>query len=456
MRQTNDIVICGAGIAGISAAYFLAARQGLRDVLLVDERDPLSLTSDKSNECYRNWWPGPGDAMVAFMNRSIDLMEELAGQRGNVFNLNRRGYLYLTADPGKLPEMRAAAESTSALGGGELRVHTGRVDDPAYLPASDQGFSDQPGGADLFLDPGLIRRWFPYLSERVVAALHVRRAGWFSAQQLGMVLFEQARALGVDFTQARLEGVDTAGGRVQAVRLSDGRRIETGSFVTAAGPFIKKVGAMLGVDLPVFTELHQKVAIRDSLGVIPRHAPLLIWTDSQYLPWSDEERSLLAEDKENRFLLEEFPAGLHTRPEGGSDSQIVLLLWEYHSERVEPVFPPALDPQFPEIVLRGHATMLPGMQAYFERPPHPTLDGGYYTKTVENRPLIGPLPVQGGYLIGALSGYGMMSACAAGELLAAHLAGAALPPYAPAFDLARYQDANYLRLLERWSESGQL
>jgi glycine/D-amino acid oxidase-like deaminating enzyme len=174
------------------------------------------------------------------------------------------------------------------------------------------------------------------------------------------------------------------------------------------------------------------------------------------LPWSDEERSLLAEDKENRFLLDEFPAGLHTRPEGGSDSQIVLLLWEYHSERVEPVFPPALDPQFPEIVLRGHATMLPGLQAYFEKPPRPTLDGGYYTKTVENRPLIGPLPVQGGYLIGALSGYGMMSACAAGELLAAHLAGAALPPYAPAFDLARYQDASYLRLFERWSESGQL
>ena len=34
---------------------------------------PLSLTSDKSTECYRNWWPGPGDAMVRLMNRSIDL-----------------------------------------------------------------------------------------------------------------------------------------------------------------------------------------------------------------------------------------------------------------------------------------------------------------------------------------------------------------------------------------------
>jgi len=45
---------------------------------VVDERPPLTLTSDKSAECYRNWWPGPGDDQVALMNRSIDLLEELA------------------------------------------------------------------------------------------------------------------------------------------------------------------------------------------------------------------------------------------------------------------------------------------------------------------------------------------------------------------------------------------
>jgi glycine/D-amino acid oxidase-like deaminating enzyme len=48
---TPDIIICGAGIAGISAAYSLAVRQGIRRVLLIDERAPLSLTSDKSTEC---------------------------------------------------------------------------------------------------------------------------------------------------------------------------------------------------------------------------------------------------------------------------------------------------------------------------------------------------------------------------------------------------------------------
>src|SRR6266849_4494826 len=88
-QVTAEVVICGAGIAGVAAAYHLAVRRGVRDVVLVDERPPLTLTSDKSAECYRNWWPGPGDDMVAVMNRSIDLLEELARESGNVFRLNR-------------------------------------------------------------------------------------------------------------------------------------------------------------------------------------------------------------------------------------------------------------------------------------------------------------------------------------------------------------------------------
>ena len=42
-------------------------------VVLADERPPLSLTSDKSTEAYRNFWPGPDDAMVAVHEPSIDL-----------------------------------------------------------------------------------------------------------------------------------------------------------------------------------------------------------------------------------------------------------------------------------------------------------------------------------------------------------------------------------------------
>src|SRR5262245_43384837 len=121
--QTAEVVICGAGIAGIAAAYHLAVRRGITDVVIVDERPPLSLTSDKSAECYRNWWPGPGDSMVALMNRSIDLLEELARESGNVFLLNRRGYLFATADPARVGVFTSAAEEAAALGSGPVRIH---------------------------------------------------------------------------------------------------------------------------------------------------------------------------------------------------------------------------------------------------------------------------------------------------------------------------------------------
>src|ERR1043165_9329146 len=92
--SSTRIVICGAGIAGIAAAYHLVVEHGFDNVVIVEQGNPLSLTSDKSTEAYRNWWPGPDWAMTAFMNRSIDLIEGLARQTGNRFNLNRRGYLF--------------------------------------------------------------------------------------------------------------------------------------------------------------------------------------------------------------------------------------------------------------------------------------------------------------------------------------------------------------------------
>lgn len=456
MSFSAEIVICGAGIAGISAAYHLAVRHGLKNVVLVDERAPLSLTSDKSTECYRNWWPGPGDAMVALMNRSIDIMEVLARQSGNVFHLNRRGYLYLTADQARRESMIREASEPAGLGAGELRMHIGQPGETPYQPSPMEGFEDQPTGADLILDPDIIHEHFPCLSEHVVAALHVRRAGWFSAQQLGMYLLNQARAHGVRLVNAHVTQVRQVNGRVDSVILDSGEVLSTRYFVNAAGPCLKEVGNLLGLDLPVYCELHLKVAFKDVLKVVPRHAPLLIWTDPQRLSWSPDEAALLSEDEGTRFLLEEMPSGVHTRPEGGADSDIILMLWEYQLHEIEPVWPPPLDEQYPEIALRGLATMIPGLKAYFNKSPRPVLDGGYYTKTRENRPLIGPLPVEGAYLIGALSGYGLMASCAAGELLASHLTGSALPPYAPSFALDRYQDPGYQRMLRDWGDSGQL
>jgi sarcosine oxidase, subunit beta len=283
--NTAEVVICGAGIAGIATAYHLAVRRGIGGVVLVDERPPLSLTSDKSAESYRNWWPGPGDAMVALMNRSIDLLEELARESGNVFRMNRRGYLFATADPARAPDFLRAAREAAERGVGAARIHA--TPGSEYRPAPAEGFEDQPVGADVITDRALIRRHFPYLAEDTVALLHARRCGWFSGQQLGMYLLERAREKGVRLVEGRVEAVESAGGRVRAVRVAGpagNQTLAAPRFVDAAGPFLKEVGRLVGVELPVFCERHAKVAFTDSLGAVPRHAPMTIWTDPVRLP----------------------------------------------------------------------------------------------------------------------------------------------------------------------------
>src|SRR6185436_8910520 len=124
-QAAKKIVICGAGIAGVAAAYYLAVEYGHDDVVLIEAGHPLSLTSDKSTEAYRNWWPGPDQAMTAFMNRSIDLIEALARATDNRIAMNRRGYLFATAEPSTAAGLEALALTAERLGSGPLRVHAG-------------------------------------------------------------------------------------------------------------------------------------------------------------------------------------------------------------------------------------------------------------------------------------------------------------------------------------------
>src|SRR5678815_4478292 len=94
-------------MAGVAAAHQVAVRDGESRVVLVDPREPLSLTSSKGTEAYRNYWPGPDDTMARFMDRSIDLLDELDRETAHAFELNRRGYVFLTAETAEADRLRA-------------------------------------------------------------------------------------------------------------------------------------------------------------------------------------------------------------------------------------------------------------------------------------------------------------------------------------------------------------
>jgi glycine/D-amino acid oxidase-like deaminating enzyme len=444
---TASVAIVGAGMAGIAVAHELAVRRGIRDVVLIDERAPLTLTSDKSSECYRNWWPGPDDAMVALMNDSIDRLEALADESGDAFHMNRRGYVWATADPARAAQLRGDAEESSRLGAGPLVVHERGS---AYTPSSPTGVDPSLQGADLILDRDMIREHFPYLAPETIAVLHARRCGWMSAQQLGMYLIERARERGLRLVRAHVDGVEVRGERVVGVRTSAGT-ITTETVVDAAGPYAADLARTAGVTLPVWSELHGKVAFRDDRKVVPRGAPFLIWADAVSL-WTapGEEGDVPAE-----WRTRTYPAGAHLRPEGGPHSDALLLIWSYEEHREPPRYPIAFDPSFAEICLRGLARMIPRMAEYVGHAPRPVIDGGYYTRTQENRPIIGPLPLSGLYASCAFGGFGIMAAEGAARLVADHLCGAPLPRWADAFRVSRYDDPAYLAQFAG-ARSGQL
>ena len=453
MTHRADIVICGAGIAGVTAAYQLALRAGGARITLIDEREPLTLTSDKGTQGYRNWWPGPDDTMLRFVSHSIDLLEELAHDTNNVFRLSRRGYLFVTHDEARLAGMRNTAADVAKYGMGALRTHPGAA---PYSPARAEGFHGQPDGADLLLGDEALRA-FPYLRADVCAALHVRRAGWLNAQALGALLLKRALAAGVTFVRDRVTRIDTGNGRVTRVRLASGGALETERIVLAAGPLLHEAARMLGIELPLQHELHAKVTFNDTQHIVPRWSPFTIWIDRTQLAWSESQQATLASDPATRHLTGTFPGGVHVRPVDGPRGDEIFLIWTYHSEPTSATWPPPYDPHYAEVCLRGAAVMMPALQRYLDGADRGITDGGYYCKTVDNRPLVGPLPVEGAFVLGALSGYGVMASQAAGELVAQHVLDETLPAFARAFLPARFDDAQYLEEVKRWGAlTGQL
>ena len=405
-----DIAVVGAGIAGIATAYYLGVEHRRRDVLLIDPLPPMSFTSAQSGDNYRNWWPHP--TMTAFTSDSIDLMRVLADAHDNVFNMSARGYALAT----RRDDVRDLLEAL------------------------------QPGIDVDVVSGGRVAETFPALGHDITHVLHVRKAGDLSGQQLGTLLLETAREAGARRLRGRLSAIDGSDPFNLRVETDDGvRTIAADIVVNAAGPFVRDVGAMLGVDLPVRNVFQQKVAFEDRAGAIPRDMPFTIDLDGKRLGWSDEEHEMLAGDPDLEWLTQEMPPGTHCRPEGGERGKWVKLGWAYNDRESEPLWDmanePAVDPQFPEIVMRGAAAMLPALQPYVDSPPtRYSHYGGYYTMTAENWPLIGPAGPDGSFIVGALSGFGSMSACAAGRLCAAWICGTRLPRYAKDLCLARYDN----------------
>lgn len=452
-----DVAVIGAGIIGISVAYYLSAGHGIHNVALIDPRDPMSLTSAQSGENYRNWWPNP--VMTAFTNHSIGLLEDIARQTGNRINMTRRGYALVTRRQNLSDLLDDLHRGYGAEAGRLIRVHEAGSSGDGYQRASSSKWENAPEGVDILLNKALIRETFPSYSDDVSAVLHVRRAGAISGQQLGQYMLERIRDLGGKLVRGQVTEIEKANGFALRVASASGTStIKANQVVNAAGPFIGDVAKMLGHALDVSCVYQQKISFEDTAGAIPRNLPFTIDLDGQNLNWTDEEREMLLQDPQTRKLAEPMQGAIHVRPDGAEGGKWIKLGWAYNHSPSDPHGPEPIDPHFPDIVLRGASRLQPALATYIGRLPRGAHHyGGYYTMTDENWPLIGPVEaVPGAYIAGALSGYGTMAATAAGAICASWIAGRAVPDYALKLAPNRYDNPEIMAEINATAGRGHL
>jgi glycine/D-amino acid oxidase-like deaminating enzyme len=445
IRQV-DVAVIGAGIVGLSCAYYISMSHRGRGVAIIDPRSPMSLTSAASGENYRNWWPHR--TMTAFTDYSIDLMEEIARSSENRIHMTRRGYALATrqGDPAVL--LNQLYDGYGEEGTRRIRVHT-TGSSGTYQSAELLDWQTAPNGVDVIQDRNLIRRHFPSFDPEIATILHIRRAGDVSGQQLGTLMLEQVRAHSGSLTAAQVVGIERDKGFALTLQGHNGiETLHAEILVNAAGPYAGDIAAMLGENLPISNVFQQKIAFLDSEGAIDRKMPFSIDLDGQTIDWSEEELVTLKEDPATAWLAEPMPGAIHCRPEGGDHGKWVKLGWAYNRTPSTPRDELPTDPNFPEIVLRGASRLNSRLKIYYGRlPKQMSHYGGYYPMTDENWPLIGPTKTSGAFVAGALSGFGTMGACAAGALCAAWVHGTKRPEFAEQLSLARYDDKSLMQKL---------
>lgn len=420
MNQSKKVAICGAGVAGIAAAYYLTKMSPNTEVILIDKQQPLAFTSSKSGENFRDYWPHP--SMEALSSHSIDLMEDLQKKYGeDAFRMEFSGYHFVSHHAAK----------------------------PIFSDDNNLKFQQRN---EVVTNSDIIHKNHPYLSPTIEKSVFIKKAGNVDSITMANRLLKEVKSEGAKLVEGEIIKL----GQIKngfAITLDNQQTIQVDQIILAAGPFINHLASMLGFEFPIWNTLQRKFLIPDTKHIIPQDMPFTIYADEQYLDWSDEEKAFFETEENLKWLTQKFPGAIHIKPESGR----IKMGWAFSTEEVTPQWEIPSFEHFPQVVLKGASRFIPDLAAYAENIPTPLIEyGGYYTRTKENWPLVGPTEMDNVFVVGALAGFGSMTACSVGQLCAQYVCEQALPWYADYFHPNRYNNPAMQEVLDNLDLDGQL
>jgi len=239
-----DIIVIGGGVAGASAAFFLAL-SGARVTLL--ERDGVAghasgMSAGGLNPLEGEHIPG---ALSDFAMRSyrlhLELWEELA-ERSDV-----------TFAPRIVPWIRIALSD----------------DDLPDLESASQAFNGADGFSAEMLDRAAVLDMEPRISPDVIGGVYVYGNAAVDSHALTLALVTAAEAMGTTFVRADVTGISVDGDRQITVEVGS-ETLTAPSVVVAAGPWSAALLQSCGIELPV-GPLKGEILRLDPPGPMFRH-----------------------------------------------------------------------------------------------------------------------------------------------------------------------------------------
>ncbi|RKP25952.1 hypothetical protein SYNPS1DRAFT_28332 [Syncephalis pseudoplumigaleata] len=322
LPDTTDILVVGAGIAGLATAYGIARVQPSCRVLVVEQAPTIcSVTTAAAGGGFRCWWPenaGLGRLTRDSITRLRSMVHEDEGAAALEFH--NPGYIMMSGRAEHVQHYLEKAAKASAHGGGPVWLD-GRpwpADRPASTETDDPGdtfdldaYLDRRDGIDVIGCPGIIRQvldryWVRHDTrmadtaadrenatdalavDKVKALLHIRNAGHLNPVALGHRIAARAMATGNVTIATQVSLVDvvytsdhgSSDKRVAAAVLRHGpsskeQAVHTSAIVLAVGPYLPILGTQLNIAFAVANEPHARVGrghggegrVRAAIGV---------------------------------------------------------------------------------------------------------------------------------------------------------------------------------------------
>ncbi|MFH1153205.1 MAG: FAD-binding oxidoreductase [Pseudomonadota bacterium] len=222
MKNQYDVVIIGAGIIGVSAAYFLA-REGC-DVCVVDRN---VIGQESTGRCAGNIGRShrqPAD--IPAVLRAVEFWKKLSASSDVDFEYRQHGNLRLAMNEDHARKLKAMVEREQEFG-----LDSRFID-------KEETRSIVPHVADVY--HGSVHTPLDGSAEPYLACWAIAK----EARKHGAAIHEHVDVTGIDIDNGKITGVQTKAGRISC-----------GKVVNTAGAWCAEVGAMAGIRIPAEVRL---------------------------------------------------------------------------------------------------------------------------------------------------------------------------------------------------------